>query len=83
MCTILFGLIVMVTTLQMLWGSISVLLEGVPENIDAVALREQFLAIRGNHGEALASNVHDLHGKSARTNSASSNLARSLCVYKR
>ena len=45
----------MFTTLSMLWGNVSVLLEGVPEGTDLGHVKKQLQAIPGVTG------VHDLH----------------------
>ena len=54
-CTILFGFIVMYTTVSMAWSNVSVLLEGVPLNVDLEHIRSQLRDIRG------VTDVHDLH----------------------
>lgn len=61
LCTWLFGLIVMYTTLQMLWSNVTVLLEGVPEGLDVQHIKDQIMGITNGNGEKLVTNVHDLH----------------------
>ena len=61
LCTILFGMIVMYTTLQTLWSNISVLLEGVPEGVDLAHLKASFLSLKDTDGSPLVTDVHDLH----------------------
>lgn len=61
LCTWLFGLIVMYTTLQMLWSNVTVLLEGVPEGLDVQHIKTAFLGIANDHGENIVTEVHDLH----------------------
>eukprot|EP00614_Pseudopedinella_elastica_P004841 CAMPEP_0172587524 /NCGR_PEP_ID=MMETSP1068-20121228/6553_1 /TAXON_ID=35684 /ORGANISM="Pseudopedinella elastica, Strain CCMP716" /LENGTH=435 /DNA_ID=CAMNT_0013382577 /DNA_START=84 /DNA_END=1391 /DNA_ORIENTATION=- len=61
LCTILFGMIVMYTTLQTLWSNISVLLEGVPEGVDLAHLKASFLSLKDTGGSPLVTDVHDLH----------------------
>ena len=54
-CTIIFSILIVFSTLQMLQKSTHVLLEGVPEGIDPENLRDKLLAIEG------VTDVHDLH----------------------
>jgi zinc transporter 2 len=60
-CTIIFGIIVMITTLSMLWSNVTVLLEGVPDELDIDHIEAQFMRIKGKDGQKWVTDVHDLH----------------------
>ncbi|EEC18776.1 cation efflux protein/ zinc transporter, putative, partial [Ixodes scapularis] len=54
-CTLLFSVIVLVTTLAILKEALNVLMEGIPRSVDYHQVRAMLLSVQG------VARVHDLH----------------------